>query len=128
MSNNLFIRRSSDAAGFRSSFVLVAIRRDLIFSLYSCLSITTVDRPLSAGTTTIESSSLMLFNAQGWRFLSGGLAPWRIPTRDVLALCTASLLDGSTFRRPSSTAAMICGIGIFFRAGAKFRPLARCED
>ena len=66
VSNNSFIHRSSDAAGFRGSFlyVLVSIRRDLIFSSYSCLSITTVDRPLSAGTTTIKSSFLMLFNAR----------------------------------------------------------------
>ncbi len=104
VSSSSFMRLSRDATGFLDSFlyVLVSLRRDLIFSSYSGLSMTTVDRPLSAGTTTIESSSLMLFSArksEGSRFLAGGLAPWRIPTSDDLAFCTANLFLPSLISR-----------------------------
>ncbi len=132
VSSSSFMRFSRDAAGFlgRFLYILVSLRRDLIFLSYSRVSMTTVDRPLYAGTTTIEACSLMLFSArksEGSRFLAGGLAPWRIPTSDVLALCTAILFLASTRRRPSSTASMICGTGIFFGTGAKFRPLERTD-
>ena len=69
---------------------------------------------------------LRALHSSGVRLLGGGLALCRIPTIEFLA---SSILPKSvlSLRRPSSTAATICGTGTVLGVGTKFSPLDRTD-
>ena len=68
--------------------------------------------------------SLSAFRSLGGMLVGGGLA---LISKPINLCLTRIAISSQTSFRPSSTAAIIMGIGIFLGAGAKFRPFERID-
>jgi len=96
------------------------------FSLYSSLSITTMDLPLSAGRTFTDSSSCRLSSAVSCAFVMltdvGTLQFLRMFAIEAHLM---SFGDWLRLKIPFSTKDKIFATGIFFQAVEKLKPFSR---